>query len=1072
MSRDNSIKKVLVIGSGPIVIGQAAEFDYSGTQACESIKEEGIEVVLVNSNPATIMTDIGMAHYTYIEPLTIDFVEKVIAKERPDSIIAGMGGQAGLNLSVELYDSGILDKYHVNVIGTSIESIKEGEDRDRFKSLMERTNQPIVESDIVTSVEDGVSYAYSIGFPVIVRPAYTLGGTGGGICKDEGELREILTRGLHLSRVGQCLIEKSIAGWKEIEFEVMRDGAGNCITVCSMENVDPVGVHTGDSIVVAPALTLSDREYQMLRSAAINIINSIEIKGGCNVQFALDPNSYNYAVIEINPRVSRSSALASKATGYPIAKVAAKIALGYNLDEIPNAVTGKTTACFEPTIDYCVLKFPRWPFDKFFGAKRTLGTKMMATGEIMSIGSSFEAALLKGIRSLEIGQYGLERLSSKRKSLEELKKSVVSPDDERIFDLAEMLRRNYKVEKVCQITGMDLFFVEKIKRLVEMEEDLKTITLEELDKRTLSHYKKTGFSDKALAKILNCQPPDIYALRKKWNIMPVFKMVDTCAGEFEAVTPYYYSAYEEEDEVIVSDRRKVMVIGSGPIRIGQGIEFDYCSVHCVKALKKAGIETIIVNNNPETVSTDFDTSDKLYFEPLTEEDVLNIVEREKPDGVILQFGGQTAIKLAKFFDEMNIPIFGTKAKDIDAAEDREKFDAVLESLNIRRPKGKGVWSVDEGIEVADNLGYPVLVRPSYVLGGQGMEITHNKTELVQYLEEAFIKDSKNPVLIDRYLGGREIEVDTICDGEDVYIPGIMEHLERAGVHSGDSISIYPPQHISDEIKRAIMDETQRISVALDVIGMINIQFIEYKGELNIIEVNPRSSRTVPYITKVTGVPVIDIATRVMLGEKLKSMGYGTAIAPESKVVAVKVPVFSTEKLPKVEVSLGPEMRSTGEVLGVGYNLHNALYKGFIAAGMTVPQPGSTILATVTSKEHPNFAPIAKRFADMGCRFIATKGTARCLTENGIRVQNVKKISEGVPNVLDVIRSGVIDLIIDIPRKANNVNSDGFKIRRTAVESSITIITAMDTVAAMCDVMEEQIDRDKLSIFDINRDMKK
>ncbi|MCC8097037.1 MAG: carbamoyl-phosphate synthase large subunit [Eubacterium sp.] len=1072
MSKDNSIKKVLVIGSGPIVIGQAAEFDYSGTQACESIKEEGIEVVLVNSNPATIMTDIGMAHYTYIEPLTIDFVEKVIAKERPDSIIAGMGGQTGLNLAVELYDSGILDKYHVNVIGTSIESIKEGEDRDRFKNLMERTNQPIVESDIVTSVEEGVNYAYSIGFPVIVRPAYTLGGTGGGICKDEGELREILTQGLHLSRVGQCLIEKSIAGWKEIEFEVMRDGAGNCITVCSMENVDPVGVHTGDSIVVAPALTLSDREYQMLRSAAINIINSIEIKGGCNVQFALDPNSYNYAVIEINPRVSRSSALASKATGYPIAKVAAKIALGYNLDEIPNAVTGKTTACFEPTIDYCVLKFPRWPFDKFFGAKRTLGTKMMATGEIMSIGSSFEAALLKGIRSLEIGQYGLERASSKKKTLEELKKSVVSPDDERIFDLAEMLRRDYKVEKVCQITGMDLFFVEKIKKVVEMEEDLKIMTLDELDERTLAHYKKTGFSDKALAKLLGCQPPAIYALRKKWNIMPVFKMVDTCAGEFEAVTPYYYSAYEEEDEVVVSDRRKVMVIGSGPIRIGQGIEFDYCSVHCVKALKKAGIETIIVNNNPETVSTDFDTSDKLYFEPLTEEDVLNIVEREKPDGVILQFGGQTAIKLAKFFDEMNIPIFGTKAKDIDATEDREKFDAVLESLNIRRPKGKGVWSVDEGIQVAADLGYPVLVRPSYVLGGQGMEITHNKTELVQYLEEAFIKDSKNPVLIDRYLGGREIEVDAICDGEDVYIPGIMEHLERAGVHSGDSISIYPPQHIAENIKQAIMDETQRISVALDVIGMINIQFIEYKGELNIIEVNPRSSRTVPYITKVTGVPVIDIATRVMLGEKLKDMGYGTAIAPEFKVVAVKVPVFSTEKLPKVEVSLGPEMRSTGEVLGVGYNLYNALYKGFIAAGMTIPQPGSTILATVTSKEHESFAPIAKRFADMGCRFIATKGTERCLQENGIKVQNVKKISQGVPNVLDVIRSGVIDLIIDIPRKANNANSDGFKIRRTAVENSITIITAMDTVVAMCDVMEKQIDRDKLDIFDINRDMKK
>ena len=930
MPKDNSIKKVLVIGSGPIVIGQAAEFDYSGTQACRSIKEEGIEVVLINSNPATIMTDIGMAHYTYIEPLTIDFIEKVIAKERPDSIIAGMGGQTGLNMSCELYDSGILDKYHVRVIGTSIDSIKEGEDRDKFKNLMERTNQPIVESDIVTSVEEGVEYAYSIGFPVVVRPAYTLGGTGGGICKNEGELRSILTQGLHLSRVGQCLIEKSIAGWKEIEFEVMRDGAGNCITICSMENVDPVGVHTGDSIVVAPALTLTDKEYQMLRKAAINIINSIEIKGGCNIQFALDPNSYKYAVIEINPRVSRSSALASKATGYPIAKVASKIALGYNLDEIPNAVTGKTTACFEPTIDYCVLKFPRWPFDKFFGAKRTLGTKMMATGEIMSIGSSFEAALLKGIRSLEIGQYGLERISSKKKTIEELKKSVVSPDDERIFDLAEMLRRDYKVEKVCQITGMDLFFVEKIRGLVEMEEDLKTLTLEELDKDTLALYKKKGFSDKAIAKMLGCEPPDVYALRKKWNIMPVYKMVDTCAGEFEAVTPYYYSCYEEEDEVVVSDKKKVMVIGSGPIRIGQGIEFDYCSVHCVNALKKAGIETLIVNNNPETVSTDFDTSDKLYFEPLTEEDVLNIAEREKPDGVILQFGGQTAIKLAKFFDEMNIPIFGTKAKDIDAAEDREKFDAILEELNIKRPKGKGVWSVDEGIKVAENLGFPVLVRPSYVLGGQGMEITHSKPELVQYLEEAFYKDSKNPVLIDRYLAGREIEVDAICDGEDVYIPGIMEHLERAGVHSGDSISIYPPQHISDDIKKAIMDETRRISVALDVIGMINIQFIEYKGELNIIEVNPRSSRTVPYITKVTGVPVIDIATRVMLGAKLKDMGYGTAIAPESKVVAVKVPVFSTEKLPKVEVSLGPEMRSTGEVLGVGYNLHNALYKGFTA----------------------------------------------------------------------------------------------------------------------------------------------
>ncbi len=1070
MPKDNSIKKVLVIGSGPIVIGQAAEFDYSGTQACQSIKEEGIEVVLINSNPATIMTDLGMAHYTYIEPLTIDFIEKVIAKERPDSIIAGMGGQTGLNLSCELYDAGILDKYNVRVIGTSIESIKEGEDRDSFKQLMEKTNQPIVESDIVTDVEAAVKFADKIGYPVIVRPAYTLGGTGGGIAANEAELREICGQGLHLSRVGQVLIEKSIAGWKEIEFEVMRDGAGNCITVCSMENVDPVGVHTGDSIVVAPAQTLSDREYQMLRSAAINIINSIEIKGGCNVQFALDPNSYNYAVIEINPRVSRSSALASKATGYPIAKVAAKIALGYNLDEIKNAVTGKTFACFEPTIDYVVLKFPRWPFDKFFGAKRTLGTKMMATGEIMSIGKSFESALLKGVRSLEIGQYGLERKSAKEFSLEELKQKVVKPDDERLFYLAEMLRRGYKVEKVCQITGMDLFFISKIAKIVEMEENLKNMNLDELTEDKLRFVKEFGFSDKAISKFIGCIPPDIYKLRKEWNIMPVFKMVDTCAGEFEAVTPYYYSSYDMENEVVVSDKKKVMVIGSGPIRIGQGIEFDYCSVHSIMALRKAGIETIIVNNNPETVSTDFDTADKLYFEPLTEEDVLNIVETEKPDGVILQFGGQTAIKLANFFDEMNIPILGTLPKHIDEAEDREKFDAVLEKLGIARPKGKGVWTLKDGIETAERLGYPVLVRPSYVLGGQGMEITHNEAELSLYLTEAFEKDSKNPVLIDRYLSGREIEVDAICDGTDVFIPGIMEHLERAGVHSGDSISIYPPQHISDEMREKILDVTKKLSIALNVIGMVNIQFIEFKGELNIIEVNPRSSRTVPYITKVTGVPVIDVATRVMLGEKLADLGYYTGIGKEPDVVALKVPVFSTEKLPQVEVSLGPEMRSTGEVLGVGRTLEEALYKGFIAAGMTVPKTGSTILATVSSKDHEEFVEVAKRCVALGCNFIATKGTARVLNENGIDCKVVKKISEGVPNIIDTIRSGVIDLTVDIPKKANDVDSDGFKIRRTAVESDMTLITAMDTFKAMVDVMEKKIDQDKLEIFDINRDL--
>ena len=1071
MPKDISIKKVLVIGSGPIVIGQAAEFDYSGTQAVSSFKEEGIEVVLVNSNPATIMTDIGMAHYTYIEPLNIDFLEKVIAKERPDSIIAGMGGQTGLNLACELYDKGILDKYHVRVIGTSIEAIKEGEDRDSFKKLMERTNQPIIESKIITDLEDGVDFAQKIGYPVIIRPAYTLGGTGGGIAENEDEFREICAQGLHFSRVGQVLIEKSIKGWKEIEFEVIRDGAGNCITVCSMENVDPVGVHTGDSIVVAPAQTLTDREYQMLRTAAINIINSIEIKGGCNVQFALDPNSYNYAVIEINPRVSRSSALASKATGYPIAKVAAKIALGYNLDEIKNEVTGKTFACFEPTLDYVVLKIPRWPFDKFYGAKRTLGTKMMATGEVMAIANNFEMALLKGIRSLEIGQYGLERKSSTNRDLEELKKRVQVPDDERLFDLAEMLRRNYRVEKVCEITGMDPFFVNKIKGIVDMEEALKEMSIEDLDADTLKYYKEKGFSDKLIAKYLNVQPPKIYELRKQYSILPVYKMVDTCAGEFEAVTPYYYSTYDEENEAIITDNKKVLVIGSGPIRIGQGIEFDYCSVRSIMSLKDAGIETIIVNNNPETVSTDFDTSDKLYFEPLTEEDVLNIVEQERPNGVILQFGGQTAIKLANFFDEMNIPILGTKPEQIDAAEDREKFDEILESLGIVRPKGKGVWSVSEGVKVANELGFPVLVRPSYVLGGQGMEITYEEEGLIKYLTDAFEKDSKNPVLIDRYINGRELEVDAICDGEDVFIPGIMEHLERAGVHSGDSISIYPPQNVTTEIRQEIIEVTKKMAVALKVIGMINIQFIEYKGELNIIEVNPRSSRTVPYISKVTGVPIIDIATKVMLGEKLKDMGLSTEIADEPNIVSVKVPVFSTEKLPQVEVSLGPEMRSTGEVLGLGYNLQNALYKGFIASGMKIPKRGGTIVATIRDRDQEKFKDIAKRFDVLGCRLIATSGTAKAIEEAGINVQKVKKINEGVPNILDIIRSGIVDLIVDIPEKGNDVESDGFKIRRTAVESAVTLITSLDTLVAMLEVMEKDIKLDDLQLFDISKDLK-
>ena len=1065
MPKDNTIKKVLVIGSGPIVIGQAAEFDYSGTQAVEAIKSEGVEVVLVNSNPATIMTDRGMAHHTYIEPLTVEFVEKVIAKERPDSIIAGMGGQTGLNLSCELYDKGILQKYGVRVIGTSIESIKEGEDRDSFKRLMEKTNQPIVESEIVTNLEDGVNFAEKIGYPVIVRPAYTLGGTGGGIAEDEDQLREILAQGLHLSRVGQVLLERSIKGWKEIEFEVMRDGAGNCITVCSMENVDPVGVHTGDSIVVAPAQTLADHEYQMLRKAAIDIIDSIEIEGGCNVQFALDPNSFNYAVIEINPRVSRSSALASKATGYPIAKVAAKIALGYRLDEIKNAVTKKTYACFEPTIDYVVCKIPKWPFDKFKTAKRNLGTKMMATGEVMAIGNSFESALLKGVRSLEIGQYTLERKYSQSKTLAELKKRVAIPDDERLFDLAELLRRGYRTDMICEITGMDKFFVKKIKNIVDMEEALKQMTIDDLDAETLREYKKKGFSDKGMADILGVTPPDIYKLRVKDGILPVYKMVDTCAGEFEAVTPDYYSTYDQDDEVVVSDKMTVIVIGSGPIRIGQGIEFDYCSVHSVLALKRAGVETIIINNNPETVSTDFDTSDKLYFEPLTEEDVLNIVEKERPDGLILQFGGQTAIKLAKFLREMNIPIYGTKPEQIDAAEDREKFDEILEELNIRRPKGRAVWTLEEGLTAAKELGYPVLVRPSYVLGGQGMEITYNEAQITKYLQEAFAKDSKNPVLIDRYLLGREIEVDAICDGEDILIPGIMEHLERAGVHSGDSISIYPPQHISDEIKAQIIDETRRIAVALKVIGMINIQFIDYHGELNIIEVNPRSSRTVPYISKVTGVPIIDIATKVMLGSKLKDLGYESGICKEPDKVCIKVPIFSTEKLPQVEVSLGPEMRSTGEILGVGKNLKRALYKGFLAAGIVVPRKNGTALVTIKPQDFPEFLPIAKKLEKLGYNFLATDGTAKFMQENGIdRVKVVRKISEGVPNVLDIIRSGMVDLIINTPNKGNRATSDGFKIRRTAAECSIVLMTSLDTAGALVDVMDSDITTDEVDVI--------
>ncbi|MCE9676895.1 carbamoyl-phosphate synthase large subunit [Paraclostridium bifermentans] len=1066
MPKIDNIKKTLVLGSGPIIIGQAAEFDYSGTQACQALKEEGIEVVLINSNPATIMTDGEVADKIYIEPLTIEFIEKIIEKERPDSILAGMGGQTGLNLAVELHDAGILDKYNVRVLGTSIDSIKKGEDRDLFREVMKEINQPVVISDIVTNLDDGLAFAEKIGYPVVVRPAYTLGGTGGGIADNEEELTEILSQGLQLSPVSQVLLEKSIKGWKEIEYEVMRDSNGNCITVCNMENIDPVGVHTGDSIVVAPSQTLSDKEYQMLRKASIDIINAIEVQGGCNVQIALNPHSLEYAIIEINPRVSRSSALASKATGYPIAKVAAKIALGYTLDEIQNAVTKKTYACFEPTLDYVVVKIPKWPFDKFKQANRKLGTKMMATGEIMSIGSNFEAAILKGIRSLEIGKYSLVHKASEDRSIEELKARVVVPDDERLFDLAEMIRRGYKIEMIEQITGVDKWFINKFKWIVEQEEKLRGMHIEDLNKEYLLELKKKGFSDKGIADLMKISPAKVYELRSLYNINPSYKMVDTCGGEFDALSPYYYSTYEQYDEVVVSNKKKVIVLGSGPIRIGQGIEFDYCSVHCVKSLRAQGIETIIVNNNPETVSTDFDTSDKLYFEPLTEEEVLNIIEKENPDGVILQFGGQTAIKLAKFLDEKKIKILGTSCKDIDAAEDREKFDELLEKLDINRPKGKAIWSVNEGIEEAKKLGYPVLVRPSYVLGGQGMEITYDENKLAQYLKDAFLRDTKNPVLIDKYLTGREIEVDAICDGEEILIPGIMEHLERAGVHSGDSITMYPSQNISDEIKAKILDYTKKIALELNVLGMVNIQFIEFHGELYIIEVNPRASRTVPYISKVSKVPIVDLATKCMLGSKLKDLGYGTGVYKEPKLISVKVPVFSMSKLAKVDVSLGPEMKSTGEVLGVGETLEEALYKGFLGAGKKMSNKRGVVLATINNYDKDEFIEIAKDMNELGYTFVATEGTAESLRENGIEATIVNRVEEARPNILDVIRNKQVDIVINTPTKGNDSTRDGFKIRRTATEFSTEVMTSLDTLKALVEVKKKEINRDGLAVYNI------
>ncbi len=1049
MPKYPDIKKVLVIGSAPIVIGQAAEFDYAGTQACRALKEEGLEVVLVNSNPATIMTDKDIADHVYIEPLNLPSIEQIIEKERPDALLPNLGGQTGLNMAMALYENGTLAKYGVRLLGTSPASIHKAEDRQGFKDCMESINQPCVTSLVVERVEDAVNFANGIGYPVIVRPAYTLGGTGGGIAYDEYSLREISDRGIALSRVGQVLIERCIAGWKEIEFEVMRDSAGNVITICSMENVDPVGVHTGDSIVVAPTQTLANREFQMLRSAALDIINALEIEGGCNVQFALNPDSYEYAVIEVNPRVSRSSALASKATGYPIAKVAAKVALGYTLDEIPNAVTGTTMACFEPTIDYCVLKIPRLPFDKFTTASRTLGTQMKATGEVMAIANSFEGALMKAIRSLELNVRALKLDKLEGLYTDEIEELLVNVTDERLFVMAEALRRGFSPKKINSITKVDIWFLDAFKRIIDMEEELKACKGAP-DAGTMKKAKEMCFADSYIGNLCGMRQAEVKALREKYGIVPSFKMVDTCAAEFDAQTPYYYSSYDGENEAVDSGdgRKKVLVLGSGPIRIGQGIEFDYCSVHSVWAFRRLGYETIIVNNNPETVSTDFDVADKLYFEPLTAEDVQNIVEQEKPWGAVVQFGGQTAIKLAKALTDMGVRILGTSSDGVDAAEDRERFDEILEKCRIPRAKGKTIFTTQEALDAAHELGYPVLVRPSYVLGGQGMEIAYSDRNIEEFMKIINMTVQEHPVLVDKYLMGRELEVDGVFDGEDILIPGIMEHVERAGIHSGDSIAVYPPLHLEDKHRELILQHTKNMAKHLGVVGLINAQYILYNDDIYVIEVNPRSSRTIPYISKVTGVPIIDLATKVMLGEKLADLGYGTGIYKEADYYAVKAPVFSFEKLTDVDTGLGPEMKSTGEVLGLAETFPQALLKAFKGCGMRAPKKGGRIIITVKDEDKAEIVGVARTFEEMGVEILATAGTAETLEAAGVACRRVARISEAHPNILDMIASGTVDLIINTPTRGRKHDTDGFKIRRSAVEHSVACVTSVDTARAM------------------------
>ena len=1050
MPRNYDIKKVLVIGSGPIVIGQAAEFDYAGTQACRSLKEEGIEVVLVNSNPATIMTDKNIADKVYIEPLTNEVVEKIIKKEQPDSILPTLGGQAGLNIAMALEECGFLRENNVKLIGTSSQTIKKAEDRQEFKDTMEKIGEPIAPSEVVTSVKEGLKFVEKIGYPVVLRPAYTLGGSGGGIAENEEEFCEILENGLRLSRVGQVLVERCIAGWKEIEYEVMRDANGTCITVCNMENLDPVGVHTGDSIVVAPSQTLGDKEYQMLRTSALNIITELNITGGCNVQFALHPESFEYCVIEVNPRVSRSSALASKATGYPIAKVTAKIALGYDLDEIPNAITGKTYASFEPTIDYCVVKIPRLPFDKFIKAKRTLTTQMKATGEVMSIFTNFEGALMKAIRSLEQHVDSLQYKEFSTFTDEEIEKELYKVDDRRIWAVAEAIRRGTTLEHIHSITKIDIWFLDKIAILVETENEL---AKEPLTKDLLLKAKRQEFPDEVIARITGKTEEEIKALRMEYDIHPAFKMVDTCAAEFEASTPYYYSCYGSENEVTDDKQQKrIMVLGSGPIRIGQGIEFDYCSVHSVWSFKDMGYETIIVNNNPETVSTDFDIADKLYFEPLTAEDVEAIVNLEKPDGAVVQFGGQTAIKLTEALLKMGVKILGTSAENVDAAEDRELFDEILEECCIPRPKGTTVFTCEEALEAAQGLGYPVLIRPSYVLGGAGMQIAISDKDIIEFMDVITQHKQEHPILIDKYLMGKEVEVDAVCDGEDILIPGIMEHVERAGIHSGDSISVYPAQSISDKCQRVIVDYTRKLAKSLHVIGLINIQFIVYQDEVYVIEVNPRSSRTVPYISKVTGIPIVDLASKVIVGAKISDLGYEPGLQKASEYIAIKMPVFSFEKLRGAEISLGPEMKSTGECLGVSRNFNAALYKAFLGAGVDLPKHKKMIL-TVKDSDKLDAVDIGRRFQALGYEIYSTRSTCKVLNKNGVNAHPINKIEQESPTLLDLILQHDIDLVIDTPNQGIDKSRDGFLIRRHAIETGVTCLTSLDTAAALLTSLE-------------------